>query len=248
MADPVQNPTSSSPAPAAGDASQGAEGKSKAQQRIDSLIKRSTEAESRTARLEAENAKLLDKVGELSLAVEKVLAGSKPAPVTQPANDLESAVTAAVGKVLGPLVEEAKAQKEVGTLRSQQEAAFERVIAGDPRYGDENSEEFKAFKAVFEGRSELNSSPDGPVLAAAIVDGILGKGQRGSRANDAAKSQASIFGAAGGQIPLDSNSDDMVKAVEARDKLLAKGKETGWARQELQDYITLQLATGGRKA
>jgi hypothetical protein len=237
--------------PEQGAASQEPEqGKNSVQQRIDVLVKQARSSERENESLRSENAALTDKLTELTTKVEALINQPKAEPATETpakvtaaepltADSIGKLVAEKIGEVLGA---HSKKATEEDMLKTAQQDSFVRASQVVPKLADRNSDEFQLFAQIFNNRPELNTTPDGPELTVEIVKSLMADRRSADRQTDQRKTDASVRSpqsvAANYSKPGDFN-----QAMEAKQKLLDKGKTQGFSNDEFEDFIRLSLAT-----
>ena len=249
------NTPSSAPEADASVDTQESSGKSKVQQRIDSLIKKSSEADARATSLQAENTQLLDQISRLSHQLEEMkvtppepaapkanssLTGSG-APAVPDTSRLDELVQSAVSKALEPILEEGRQRNESRQFATQQQLSFEKAAKDMPGLRNAESQEFQLFEQLFNNRKEFLESSDGPQLAAEVVRGILSDARREQKDTEQRKTNAAVVQPRSrGPIPDDA---DTKAALEAREAIRNKVFTKHTAVSDLKDYLDIELAT-----
>jgi hypothetical protein len=255
--EPAADPAQSQPAPAEGGT---------AQDRINQLIKQSTEQDTQLQAAQAQNTTLLAKINELSqkvdglqqpagasaaddpiaqLLTEAAPAGSKAKQLSP--EDTAKLISATVQQAIKPLVERAQAADEQTALAASQHSSFQRAVAQSPKLADPNTPLGAAFTQIWDGRPDLQGLEDGPALAAAIAQGVLVADTQAAVTTEQRKVAATVTrpNTAGPTAEALKQTTDAAKAAELGAQLAEKGAIRGHTGEEEIQLLELALRQQG---
>lgn len=242
---------------------------SDAQQRINSLIKKTSDQESQLEAIVRQNQALQQQLAATTERISQLEtsptpdAGSDPfadmfasatsgkakrSQQTPSGKDLANFLESAVQKAIAPIVQKEEARQAEEQLRLQQQQAFQEALKLVPELAEEESEVSKAFNEILAGAPDLMQSPTGPKWAATTAAWAVAGARREEKNLDTLKRAANISRPSKG-APRDTEAFDSPEKVSAlKEKLVEAGTQAGWSDEQANDYVALKLLEGQQAA
>ncbi len=174
---------------------------SPAEERIAAIIAQRDNAATQAGQLEEQNRILATRLAALENQV-----AHPPKPTfssqenTQPAEndkplagqDIAAMVQATVRDALAPVTEKIQASEAQAALQNQQAVAYQQAVKTYPGLEDSQSPLSQVAQKIWNGRPDLASLPDAPVVIATMAQGALAEAKLADKVTTERKQQASI--------------------------------------------------------
>jgi len=231
------------------------EAKGSFQDRVNQLTRRASDAERAASTSVAENTELRTQLSRVEQQLAELASRSaSPAPVlpasqeTTPAGqpqNFDAMVQAISDRVLGvvkPVIDEVQTTAVNTQLAQKQKASFDAASRVHPELANADSELFKTFEKLWDGRPDLHQVDGSPQLLAEAARGLLSEARAADQIRKIAASAETPSSAR--PAPADAKADEEVS--EALQTLAADGKEGGWSSDDMDDFLRLRIRQFGK--
>jgi hypothetical protein len=171
-------------------------------------------------------------------------APQEPTPAAQP-NNFDAMVQAISDKVLNavqPVIDEVQTTAADTQLVQKQKVSFDAASRVHPELANPDSELFKTFEKLWDGRPDLHAVDGSPQLLAEAARGLLSE----SRAADQVRKIAASAETPSSPRPAPADAQGDEEVSEALQNLAAEGKEGGWSSDDMDDFLRLRIRQFGK--
>jgi len=246
--DPGTDPQSQTPNPT----NTNSEVKGSFQDRVNQLTRRATDAEQVASSTVAENSELRNQLTRLETQLSQLSAPRQVAPAvreTEPNSgagqpgQFEALAKQITENVLGavtPVLNEVRQGKADTQLAEANRQSFTKAATVHRDLQNQESELFKTFSTLWDGRPDLHGIAGAPELLAEAARGLLTDSQASAQVRKLAAADTPSIPRT---IDTVNEKDDISKAL---DTLSASGKTEGWDNDDMSDFLSLKFKQFGR--